>query len=85
MTEEEIKAIAAKHRMTKYPNLALTRERLSRKAKAEPKFRFYTLYGRVMDDETVRCAWERVKANGGAPGVDGQTFEAIKRHVEIYG
>jgi len=79
MTEEEITAIAAKHRMTRFPNLALTRERLSRKAKAEPKFRFYTLYGRVMDDETVRCAWERVKANGGAPGVDGQTFEDIER------
>ena len=31
MTEEEIAAIAAKHRMAKFPNLALTRERLSRK------------------------------------------------------
>ncbi len=79
MTEEEIAAIAAKHRMAKFPNLALTRERLSRKAKAEPKFRFYTLYGRVMDEETLLCAWARVKANGGAPGVDGQTFEDIVR------
>ena len=31
MTDEEIAAIAAKHRMAKFPNLALTRERLSRK------------------------------------------------------
>ena len=29
MTEEEIATIAAKHRMAKFPNLALTRERLS--------------------------------------------------------
>jgi RNA-directed DNA polymerase len=79
MTEEEIASIAAKHRMVRFPNLALTRERLSRKAKAEPKFRFYTLYGRVMDEETLLCAWARVKANGGAPGVDGQTFEDIAR------
>ena len=79
MTQEEIEAIAAKHGMPKYPNLALTRERLSRKAKAEPKFRFYTLYGRVMDEETLRCAWVRVKANSGAPGVDAQTFENIER------
>ena len=79
MTEEEIASIAVKHRMVRFPNLALTRERLSRKAKAEPKFRFYTLYGRVMDEETLLCAWARVKANGGAPGVDGQTFEDIVR------
>ena len=79
MTEEEIATIAAKHRMAKFPNLALTRERLSRKAKAEPKFRFYTLYGRVVDEETIRCAWERVWKKDKAPGVDGQTFEAIER------
>ena len=79
MTEEEIARIAARQHLAKYPNLALTRERLSRKAKAEPKFRFYTLYGRVCDEETLKCAWERVRANGGAPGVDGVTFEEIER------
>ena len=79
MTEEEIAAIAAKHRMTKFPNLALTRERLSRKAKAEPKFRFYTLYGRVMDDETLRCAWRCVRKAKKAPGVDGVVCEDIER------
>ena len=79
MTEEEIKAIAAKHRMTKYPNLALTRERLSRKAKAEPKFRFYTLYGSVMDEETLRCAWRCVRKAKKAPGVDGVACEDIER------
>ena len=79
MTEEEIMRIAARQHLTKYPNLALTRERLSRKAKAEPKFRFYTLYGRVCDEETLKCAWERVRANGGAPGADGVTFGMIER------
>ena len=79
MTEEEMAAIAAKHRMTKFPNLALTRERLSRKAKAEPKFRFYTLYGRVMDMETLRCAWVRVRKAKKASGVDGVVCEDIER------
>ena len=79
MTEEEIASIAAKHRMMKFPNLALTRERLSRKAKAEPKFRFYTLYGRVMDMETLRCAWVRVRKKDKAPGVDGVVCEAVER------
>ena len=74
MTEEEIAAIAAKHRMAKFPNLALTRERLSRKAKAEPKFRFYTLYGRVMDMETLRCAWRCVRKVKKASGVDGAFY-----------
>ena len=79
MTEEEIAAIAAKHRMAKFPNLALTRERLSRKAKAEPKFRFYTLYGRVMDMETLRCAWRCVRKVKKASGVDGVVCEDIER------
>ena len=79
MTDEEIAAIAAKHRMAKFPNLALTRERLSRKAKAEPKFRFYTLYGRVMDMETLRCAWRCVRKVKKASGVDGVVCEDIER------
>ena len=79
MTEEEIAAVAAKHRMAKFPNLALTRERLSRKAKAEPKFRFYQLFWWITHEQTLRCAWERVRANGGAPGVDGVTFQMIER------
>ena len=32
-----------------------------------------------MDEETIRCAWERVCKKDKAPGVDGQTFEAIER------
>ena len=38
-------------------------------AEAEPKFRFYTFYGRVVDEETIRCAWERVWKKHKAPGV----------------
>ena len=79
LSAKEIWEIGAKRHLTKYPDVALMTERLARKAKAEPKFRFYDLYGWVINEQTLRCAWERVKANGGAPGVDGITFQMIER------
>ena len=39
--DEEIAAIAQKHKMPRYPKIALLREKLSRKAKEESQFRFY--------------------------------------------
>lgn len=79
LTAKETWEIGAKRHLTKYPDLALMTERLARKAEAEPKSRFHNLYRWVLHDETMRCAWERVKANGGAPGVDGVTFQMIER------
>jgi RNA-directed DNA polymerase len=55
------------------------RAKLSRKAKQEKRFRFYSLYGLVRDPETLRAAWAQVRANGGAPGVDGVTVEQIEK------
>ena len=58
-------------RATLPPKLFQLRQKLGQKAKQEPKFRFYTLYGRICDRETLRAAWSRVSANAGVPGVDG--------------
>src|SRR5438552_9106717 len=54
------------------------RRRLYVKAKAEPSWRFWGLYGHVCKQETLRAANELAKQNDGAPGTDGVTFEAIE-------
>lgn len=53
------------------------RRKLYQKAKHEPGFRFYTIYVHIYQKDIIRAAWELVKANGGAPGIDGVTIEEV--------
>ena len=64
--------------MTKAPlSLHDLRRRIDVKAKAEPSWGFWALYVHVGTRETLREAYPLAKANNGAPGRDGVTFEAI--------
>lgn len=51
---------------------------LYRKAKADPKWRFWSLYGEVCRRDLLEHALQLVIRNGGAPGADGQTISSIK-------
>jgi RNA-directed DNA polymerase len=50
---------------------------LYRKAKAEPRWRFYSLYGELYRQDVLSDALDQVIANGGAPGVDGFRVETL--------
>lgn len=54
------------------------RRRIYIKAKAEKQHRFWGLYVHVCKMETLHTAYDLVKSNNGAPGIDGVTFDQIE-------
>jgi len=65
--------------MTKAPSsLQDLRRQIYRKAKSEQTHRFWGLFVHVIKAETLTEAYQQAKRNGGAPGLDGQTFAEIE-------
>ncbi|MCX6854283.1 MAG: group II intron reverse transcriptase/maturase [Verrucomicrobia bacterium] len=84
MTEEDAAAIECHQSapLAKWPKLQALRATLGQKAKLEKQFRFYSLYDHICRTDTLWAAWETVRRNKGAPGVDGVSIEQITATLE---
>jgi RNA-directed DNA polymerase len=49
------------------------------RAKESPKLRFYSLYDKVYRTDVLHHAYALCRANHGAAGPDGKTFEEIEQ------
>lgn len=67
--------------MTNYPidKVRELQRALYRAAKRSATRRFHALYDKIYRLDILERAWERVKANRGAAGIDGETIETIEQ------
>jgi RNA-directed DNA polymerase len=67
------------------PKLRELQRALYERAKKEPKFRAYAIYDKLYRDDILGHAYALVRANGGAPGVDGESLDMVERQgAEAY-
>jgi len=59
------------------PKVTELRAKLYGKAKKEPGFRFYSLFGQILRRDVMWAAWCQVASNDGSPGVDGVSIDAV--------
>jgi RNA-directed DNA polymerase len=55
---------------------------LHTKAKGSPGYRFYALYDKIYREDILSFAYDCCRANGGAAGVDDESFEDITSYGE---
>jgi RNA-directed DNA polymerase len=66
--------------LTPPPKVQKLQTALHAKAKRSPGYRFYLLYDKVYRRDVLTFAYQCCLANGGAAGVDGQTFVDIEKY-----
>jgi group II intron reverse transcriptase/maturase len=67
-------------RATRQDKVRELQRTLYRSAKADPKRRFHALYDKVYRRDVLERAWELVRANRGAAGIDKQTITDVERY-----
>lgn len=48
----------------------------------ELKFKWHSVYGQILFDRKLKTAWEKVKSNNGAGGIDGETVQSYASNEE---
>src|SRR5438067_10246267 len=67
-------------RTTRQDKVRELQRTLYRAAKADPKRRFHALYDKVYRRDVLERAWELVRANRGAAGIDRQTIADVEQY-----
>ena len=67
-------------RTTKQDKVRELQRTLYRAAKADPGRRFHALYDKIYRRDVLERAWELVRANRGAAGIDRQTIADVERY-----
>src|SRR5436309_11417972 len=67
-------------RTTKQDTVRELQRTLYRAAKADPGRRFHALYDKVYRRDVLERAWELVRANKGAAGIDRQTIADVEQY-----
>ncbi len=67
-------------RTTKQDQVRGLQRTLYRAAKADPARRFHALYDKLARKDVLERAWELVRANKGAAGIDQQSIADIERY-----
>lgn len=62
------------------PKVQKLQDALHAKAKEAPDFRFYSLYDKLYREDMLLFAYRRCRHNGGAAGINGQTFADIEEY-----
>jgi group II intron reverse transcriptase/maturase len=70
-------------RTTKQDQVRELQRTLYRAAKADPKRRFHALYDKVHRRDVLELAWDVVRANRGAAGIDRQTIADVEEYGAI--
>lgn len=48
----------------------------------ELKLKWHSIYGQILFDRKLNAAWQKVKENKGAGGIDGKTIASYERNIE---